>query len=205
MNVILSLIVIIAALYASWLYGKLAGNRPRRWKMPWLTLLWSGVVALFGVLQVVRPELMWPLWRDADLIFAGQWWRLLTAVVAQAGGDNGTIISVMCLLLVGSFAEQYLTRVAWLGIFMGGAILSNVVALYWLPTGGGTAVGTLALVGSLLFITLQQRTVPLARRTSLIGCIAALWLCATQDVWGVAVIFGMFLTAIFAKKLLQKV
>lgn len=194
------LITLIAALYASWLYGKEISPKVRRWKMPWLSIAFTTIVIIFGVIQVVWPQYMQSLWRDPDAILSGEWWRLVTALVAQNAGDNGTIFSALGLLLIGSFAEQYWKRLGWAAIFFGGAVLSNIAAVYLLPVGGGTEVGVFSLAGAMLFVCLQQKKFSLVRRTALIGGVSALCILAMGDIHGIAFIAGMGLAAVLKKK-----
>ena len=98
------------------------------------------------------------------------------------------------LIVVGTVAEQTLSKVAWLGIYLVGGLLSEVVALAWQPRGAGNSVAYMSLAGALLGISIYRHATFLSRILAGLGLGAGALLCLMTDIHGAAVMIGLALS-----------
>ncbi len=165
-----------------------AGNQPRRlqWRIPWLTLLLASLIVVTYFLQVSadhsRPKhafdpVLLALCMKGQSIFAGQWWRLLTAIFVHI--DLYHLLSNLCfLLLFGSIAETVFQRGSYLTLWFLAGIAGSVSQLAVLsPRGYGYGASGVAfgLVGALWSAYSSERVAFPARR------------------WSVALLLGIFI------------
>jgi hypothetical protein len=121
-----------------------------RLRKPILTYSVCGFLLSTLVAQLIFPQLLLLFRRDASRIFAGDWWRIATALIFQDGGLVGGITNIVTLFWIGSVAEQVRSRWAWLFVGFAGALFAECSALWWQPLGAGNSVFTCSLAGSLL-------------------------------------------------------
>ena len=76
---------------------------PRR--LPVTTLAVCALLSAFLIAQLLEPVLLAALQRDSGKIFAGEWWRLVTALFVQDGWVAGGLFNILSLLVIGSLAE----------------------------------------------------------------------------------------------------
>lgn len=136
-------------------------------------VLWLAV-AIPSLLQLVAyPAWLSDLGRDWSSITAGQWWRLITAVVVQDGGAAGTIFNLFALAAVLYGVERYWSaRRIWL-VFWISAVITNVIAGSWLnPIGAGNSMATFALGCAVVSNVLLSRPcrAALAPALGVLGC-----------------------------------
>jgi rhomboid protease GluP len=164
------------------------GARKRR--LPMLTIGLCVVLALCLLAQLSDPRLLDAFERDAAKIFAGQWWRILTALFFQDGRLAGGLSNISFLLLIGGLAEQFLRRGAWLVIYWLGALVAEGVALSWQPVGAGSSVGICTLAGAMIVMRPAGSTRALPAALRMLAGVLACVLIALRDIHGAATVAG---------------
>ncbi|MEI2778466.1 MAG: rhomboid family intramembrane serine protease [Tetrasphaera sp.] len=126
---------------------------------PWttvpITLTAFAVTAAVSVAALLDPALEHLLTRDAALVRAGQWWRLITPILVQPDGWGQFAFNLAGVAVVGAAIER--RRAPWLVPFLVGGVASIAVLTVCRPAdhGGGTSdcvaslIGVLALTGAL--------------------------------------------------------
>lgn len=118
------------------------------WRFPLVTAVVFGVTAAGALAQVAVPGLLAVLER-APAGLHGEWWRLATALVVQDGGVFGTVSNLLFLALIGTAAEQVLSRTRWLVQYLGTGLAAELVGYAWQPVGAGNSVAVCGLTGGL--------------------------------------------------------
>jgi membrane associated rhomboid family serine protease len=117
-------------------------------RVPVLTAVVFAVTALVNAAQLVDPGLLRHLERT-NAALHGQPWRIATSLFVQDGGALGTFSNLLFLAVIGTCAEQVLSRKLWLVHYFGIGLLAELVALSWQPTGGGNSIAVCGLTGAL--------------------------------------------------------
>jgi len=183
----LPIALLLAAIVAATTVGRSAESVLR---MPWLTIMTCVLLAICFLAQVHWPNLLSHAQRDESAIQDGEFHRLFTALWFQDGAVVGTLFNIAMLALIGIIAEQSLSGAAWLGVYLIGGILSQVVALAWQPVGAGNSVAYMSLVGALLGLAFYRRMSRGSEILAGLGVAAAILLCLRADIHGAAVLIG---------------
>jgi rhomboid protease GluP len=196
---------LVAAMYAIGLSGALAAGilalrgpdaqRPGTWRsfvlpLPRTTVWLLTLVAVPTAAQFVVPGLLPALERNASLVGAGEWWRLLTALVVQDGGAPGATFNILSLALVGSVAERRLGRAHLLVLFFVGGIAAEVIALSWQPVGAGNSVANFSVAGGLAIAAFTGGAPTASRPPALLSLVVCGVLAALLDIHGAAALAG---------------
>jgi membrane associated rhomboid family serine protease len=123
---------------------------------PWLTLTVFLLTAVPSCVQAMVPAVLHDLERTPAGL-TGQWWRSISSLVVQDGGVVGTLSNLAFLLVIGSIAEQVLTRPRWLVLYLGPGLAGEFAAYGWQPTGAGNSVAICGLSGALAVLMLRDR------------------------------------------------
>jgi rhomboid protease GluP len=197
--------LLVAAMYAIGLFGALAAGtlalrgpdveRPGTWwssvfPLPRTTLWLLTLVAVPTALQFVVPGLLPAFERNARLVGAGEWWRLLTALVVQDGGAPDATFNVLTLALVGSVAERRLGRARLVVLFLAGGIAAEVIALWWQPVGAGNSVANFSVAGGLSVAAFTGEAPKASRPPAVLSLVACGVLAALLDIHGAAALAG---------------
>jgi rhomboid protease GluP len=137
-------------------------SRELRLRVPWMTLLLASVVVAGYCLQVLADHstpkhpydpVLLAVGMKGEAVFAGQWWRLVTAIFVHI--DLYHLLSNLCfLLLFGSIAETVFQRAGYLALwFLTGiaGCMSQLLALspnYYGYGASGVAFGLVAALWS---------------------------------------------------------
>ena len=129
-------------------------------RFPWLTLLLVSVIVATYCLQVIADHstpkhpydpVLLTIGMKGEAVFAGQWWRLITAIFVHI--DLYHLLSNLCfLLLFGSIAESVFQHAGYLTLwFLTGIAgsMSQLVALSPQYYGFGASGVAFGLVGAL--------------------------------------------------------
>lgn len=116
-------------------------------RFPVVTAVVFAVTAAVKLLQFAVHGVLGELQRTPAGLH-GEWWRSSTALFVQDGGVLGTVSNLLFLLLVGTVAEQVLSRSRWLLQYFGVGIVCEFVGYAWQPTGGGNSIAICALAGA---------------------------------------------------------
>lgn len=86
-----------------------SGHRPP--SAPLLTLVCFCIITPISIAQLtIAPQWLPLLMRNADPVYSGEPWRLLTSLLVQDGGWPGAAFNLVALLAIGSIAEIVLGR-----------------------------------------------------------------------------------------------
>jgi rhomboid protease GluP len=158
-------------------------------------LTWCGCGLLLATLisQLAFPQLLALFQRDATRIFAGEWWRVLSALFFQDGGLIGGLTNILTLFWIGSAVEQVRSRWNWLAVGLAGALIAECAALRWQPVGAGNSVFTCSLAGSLITSGRFSRLPNPSKILRVAAILVAFFLVAAHDLHGVAAMAGIVL------------
>ena len=125
----------------------------------WFTGALLGIILLISVSQLFVG-----LQRSVDLaglnkqaVWAGEWWRLFTAVMLHAGPLH-LILNASALFVLGKFVEVTMSRFHMLLVFLISALLGSVFSLLFLEaTSLGASGGILGFVGFLWVLGYRQK------------------------------------------------
>lgn len=131
-----------------------------RLRFPWLTLLLASLIVATYCLQVLASHsapktpydpVLLAIGMKGEAVFAGQWWRLVSAIFVHI--DLYHLLSNLCfLLLFGSIAESVFQRAGYLALWFLTGIAgstSQLVALSPQYYGFGASGVAFGLVGAL--------------------------------------------------------
>jgi rhomboid protease GluP len=122
------------------------GRAPRRWPVATVSVL--AVTTALTVLQYPFPQVRTALWRDPELIAAGQWWRLVTALFVQYDAVWQIVVVLACIAAVGVLAERIFGPGWWLVIYLGCGVVGQVFGYLWEPPDAGASVAGAGLLGA---------------------------------------------------------
>jgi rhomboid protease GluP len=189
-DLIISNALLVFAIVAATIVGR---SGAAHFKLPWITAVIAMLLAACFLVQLGQPYLLALMERDRSAIEGGQPYRLFTALWFQDGGVAGATFNIAILAIVGALAEQMLSKIAWLGIYLIGALMSEAVALAWQPIGAGNSIANMSLVGALLGCSLSRQPFRHARIVAGLGLGAGLLLCLMADIHGAAILIGFAL------------
>jgi len=197
-------ILYVAALVSAYAAGRVflqtrTGPAPPPARAVTATLTAIAAIATTSILQFAYPSVLMALRRDSTAVMSGEPWRLVTAILVQDGGIAGTIFNLAALLLVGAIAERLCGTRRWVVLFVVGALLSEIVALGWQPTGAGNSVANFSLAGAVCVWCLSRRAVRAVSAAALVSIAAAVLLLAMRDIHGAAFCIGGILGALLAR------
>jgi len=182
-----SIALLIVLIVAAAIVGRMGIDS---FKFPWLTAVACILLAACLAAQLNGFFPLSIMERDGSAIQEGQVYRLFTALWFQDGGIAGGAFNIAMLAVLGSLAEQVPTRPLWLGIYLIGGLLSEIVALAWQPLGAGNSVAYTSIAGALLGLALHR---PSSRSSVIIaevGLAAGLLLCLRRDIHGAGAVIG---------------
>jgi membrane associated rhomboid family serine protease len=91
---------------------------------------------------------------------SGEWWRSFTALFVQDGGLPGTLSNLAFLLVIGTIAEQVLSRPRWLLLYFIPGLAAELAGYAWQPVGAGNSGAVCGLAGGLIVAMLAGRPRP---------------------------------------------
>ena len=170
--------------------------RPRGF--PWLTLV---LVVVIGV-PSIGQYLGWTavgdaLRREPQLtLHHGEWWRVLTSLLAQDGGIWAAVYSLAVVAVVITLSSWIQGPWLTLAIFVSCSIVLNLLALGWNAVGGGTSFasdGTMLSVLVMGLVLAKDRVVMISAIIAIAGgtLLVVLW-----DAHGVAILLGAAIGAV---------
>lgn len=187
----ISLTIVVLALFAGVTARPIWRTTIHR---PWPAVIAVVVIGVPSLAQFVWPQLGVALMRDpVATLEHGEWWRVLTAVLAQDGGLVAAIFNLVVVALVmlaGNAVWGWWRAVL---LFLGSSVVLNLAALGWGP-GGGTSF---ASDGLLMAVTarLAFEGGSLQRWAAAAQLAAGVVLIAAGDAHGVALLLGFALGA----------
>ena len=194
-SIVVSLVVLVAFIRVA-IGMTLRGGRPRR--APVLAIVLVVVIGIPSIAQYAGvPAIGDALRRDPELTLQlGQWWRVLTAILAQDGGLVAAIFGLVVVAIAITFSSWIQGPWLTLAIFLVCSIVLNLLALGWGAVGGGTSFGSDGVMLSILaigLVTIRDRVVMIAAVVAIAGGIL---LVALDDAHGVAILLGAAIGAL---------
>jgi rhomboid protease GluP len=119
---------------------------PGGWPVATVSVL--AVTVVLTVLQYPFPQVRLALWRDPDLIAAGQWWRLVTALFVQYDAVWQIVVVFACIAALGVVAERMFGHGWWLMIYLGCGVIGQIFGCLWEPPDAGASVAAAGLLGA---------------------------------------------------------
>ncbi|MEO8243935.1 MAG: rhomboid family intramembrane serine protease [bacterium] len=159
-------------------------------RIPFLTLAVAVLTSAGFVTQLLESGALEALQRNGSAIAAGQWWRLLTALLVQDGGWAGFVSNLAGLVLIGASAEQLISRRAWTALYLVPAFIVELIALRWQPVGGGNSVAWMALAGAMWILALRHKGGPGLSLLGWAGLAIGALLSMKSNIHGPAILLG---------------
>jgi membrane associated rhomboid family serine protease len=146
------------------------------WRPPVATAAITVVTAAVSIAGLLSPALLAALQRTPAGLH-GEVWRWVTSLLVQDGGVAGTVSNLLFLVLVGTAAEQVMTRRGMIGLYLAGGLVGQAAGYLWQPFGGGNSVAICGIAGALAWY-LTRRAAPRWASSALV-----LWLGALLATW----------------------
>ncbi len=199
LNVILYLVVL--ALFGQVAVRLLPPRRPSppRRPFPLVATVLTIAIGVPSLLQFAVPVVSEALRRDPGLTLQhGQWWRVLTSVMAQDGGIAGAVFNLVVVAGVTVLAEWIWGRWRTAVLFLLPSIVLNLLAIAWNQPGGGSSFASDGLLMSVCGLGLVVSGRAVVRVCAIAAMAIGLVLVALNDAHGVAILLGAALGASFA-------
>jgi rhomboid protease GluP len=120
-------------------------TRPSAWLEPATTSVFvlTGAVTLVSLfVPSVLPALM-----RTPAALAGESWRIVTPIFVERGGAAEIALNLVTLALLGTLVERVWGSRAWLVFYLFGGIVGEIAGLAWKPSGAGSSVALMGLLG----------------------------------------------------------
>ena len=168
-----------------------------RWQQAPLTLAFLLITAVGAVLQALIPGYFAALRRDPAALAAGQWWRVVSPLVAL----DGTLwlhfaYDALGFLLVGVVVEQTMVRGRWLLLFWAAAVTGTIAGYAWDPSGAGASIALCGLIGGLVVWQITRNDFHLIASMYTLVLAAALAVEAVAAAFTSTTLLGILITAI---------
>jgi membrane associated rhomboid family serine protease len=184
LSIVLDLVVLVTGLQAA------ARLRPVNRRFPIVALVSTLVIGIPSLLQFAFPSIGMALSRRPALELDGQWWRVLTAIVAQDGGLVGAIFNLLVVAVVVTLGERAWGRWRTVVLFVGPSIVLNLLAVVWNAPGGGSSFASDALLLSMCSLGVLTLRRPLIFVCAAVAGTSGVVLVAANDAHGVAMLLG---------------
>ncbi len=193
----IALDLLLIALFGFVAVRMLRDARPRT--VPVVALVATVVVGVPSLLQFAIPAIGRALRRDpAETLFHGQWWRPLTALLAQDGGIAAAVFNLILVAVITAASEWIVGRWRTVLFFLVPSILVNLLALSWGATGGGSSFAADGLMLAVILRCAIGRADSAVRIAAVLAVASGVVLVLLDDAHGVAMLIGAVLGAVSA-------
>jgi membrane associated rhomboid family serine protease len=192
LSIVLDLVVLVVGLQVA------VRLPPVNRRFPIVALVSTIAIGIPSLLQFAFPSIGDALSRHPSLELQGQWWRVLTAIMAQDGGLVGAIFNLVVVAVVVTLGERAWGRWRTVLLFLGPSMLLNLLAVAWNARGGGSSFASDALLLSMCSLGALTLRRPLIIACAGIAVAAGIVLVAANDAHGVAMLVGAALGLGFA-------
>jgi rhomboid protease GluP len=181
--------------------GQAAAFRPggeRRPRWPVATVAVLLVTVVLTVLQYPFPQVRQALWREPGALAAGQWWRLVTALLVQYDAVWQIVVVFALIAGVGALAERVFGHGWWLLLYLGCGAVGQAFGYRWAPPDAGASVAAAGLLGAVCAWLLSPAGPRQAqvRVWGVVWPLAGIALTATGDMHGPPLLVGFGLGAL---------
>jgi membrane associated rhomboid family serine protease len=187
---LLYIITILAAFFAGMFFVRNSAKR-----FAGITILFSVILLLCLIFQVIFPDILLKFQRNTTLIHEGEWWRICTALFFQDGFIFGGVTNIIFLLMIGTVAEQIISRAAWITVYLLTGCLAELVAMYWQPIGAGNSIAYFGLASTIVLYIILKKRKGLAMYAAIISVVSATLLLIRTDIHGAAFFIGLIISA----------
>ena len=192
LSIILDLVVLVAGLQVA------VRLPPVNRRFPIVAIVSTIAIGIPSLLQFAFPSIGDALARQPSPELRGQWWRVLTAIMAQDGGLVGAIFNLLVVAAVVTLGERAWGRWRTVVLFLAPSILLNLLAVAWNAPGGGSSFASDALLLSMCSLGALTLRRPLIIACAAIAVVAGIVLVVANDAHGVAMLVGAALGLGFA-------
>ena len=194
-SIVVALVVLGAFLSSA---PRMVRGSGRPLTFPWLTLVLVIVIGVPSIAQYLgAPAIGDALRREPQLtLHHGEWWRVLTSLLAQDGGVVAAIFSLVVVAVAITFSTWIQGTWLTLAIFLFCSIVLNLLAIGWGAVGGGTSFasdGTMLSVLAMGLVVTRDRAVMIA---AIIAIAGGILLVVLDDAHGVAILLGAAIGAV---------
>lgn len=194
-SIVVALVVLGAFLASAPRMMRESGRRPRP---PVLAIVLVAVIGIPSIAQYLGASAIGDALRrePALTLQHGEWWRVLTSLLAQDGGLVAAIFGLAVVAVAITFSTWIQGTWLTLAIFVFCSIVLNLLAIGWGAVGGGTSFasdGTMLSVLALGLVALRNRIVMVAAIIAIAGGIV---LVVLDDAHGVAILLGAAIGAV---------
>ncbi|MES1212559.1 MAG: hypothetical protein ABUT11_03325 [Leifsonia sp.] len=170
----------------------------KRVRVPILAIVLVLVIGIPSIAQYLgAPAIGDALRREPALtLHHGEWWRVLTSLLAQDGGLVAAIFGLVVVAVAITFSTWIQGTWLTLAIFLFCSIVLNLLAIGWGAVGGGTSFasdGTMLSVLALGLVASRNRIVVVAAVIAIAGGVV---LVVLDDAHGVAILLGAAIGAV---------
>lgn len=163
-------------------------------KFAGITILFSVILSICLICQVMFPDILLKFQRNTNSIREGEWWRIFTALFFQDGFIFGGVTNIIFLLMIGSVAEQIISRGAWITVYLLTGCFAELVALYWQPVGAGNSVAYFGLASTIVLNIVLQKKRGLAMYVAIVSAVSAMLLMIRTNIHGAAFFIGLVIS-----------
>jgi len=117
-------------------------------RIPPGTAAFITIAVFIAAIQELHPEWLGLAERDPARIAAGEWWRVVTALLAFDDGPVQKLGTVFAVLGLGLIAERKIGTAEWLIIAFVSGLAGQIVGLWWQPIGASSSVAVAGLLGA---------------------------------------------------------
>lgn len=161
-------------------------------RFPWTALGLTLIIGIPSLLQFAWPGIGAALSRHPDAtIHHGEWWRVLTAVLAQDGGLVAAIFNLIVVALVTCMSEWIWGSWRTITVFLGTSIVVNLLALTWNAPGGGSSFASDGLLMGIAGFGFLVSANIIVRACAIASTVIAIILVAMGDAHGLAMLIGV--------------
>jgi membrane associated rhomboid family serine protease len=191
LSIILDLVVLLVGLQVA--VRLPAVNR----RFPIVAFVTTIAIGLPSLLQFAFPAIGDALSRRPSLEVGGEWWRVVTAILAQDGGLVGAIFNLIVVAVVVTLGERAWGRWRALVLFLAPSIVLNLLAVIWNAPGGGSSFASDGLLLSMCALGVLAVRRPLILVCAAIALVAGAVLIIANDAHGIAMVLGAVLGTVF--------
>jgi len=118
----------------------------RPWRLEPATTTVFVVTSALTAVSLFVPSVLPALMRTPAAL-TGEGWRVVTPLFVERGGAGEITLNLVTLAVVGTLVERVWGSRAWLVFYLFGGIIGEIAGLAWKPTGAGSSVALLGLLG----------------------------------------------------------
>lgn len=150
------------------------------------------VTGVFTSLQFVFPQLLDASERKPTALIDHEWWRLITPLLVHSDGWQQMAVDFPAILVFGTLVEIIFGVRRLVALYFLCGFVGEVAGFAWQPSGAGSSVAVMGLLGALAFWLLQKSLQgKIGGALILVGAAA---LCFERNIHGPPILAGALIT-----------